>query len=111
MTPAPQPIDSVVFNTALLMSEHPPVWRDRNKRLVFDISWPPGCIYSSQLIHTRWKAMRLSVHVAPVEAAKSVEQREDVVDYVPIGDSDVLRLHWHSTDRRLPHRTRLLAAA
>lgn len=94
MTPAPQPVERIVFNTARLMLEHPPVWRDRNKRVVFDISCPPGCIHSGQLIYTRWNAMRLPANVMPTEAAQRVEQREDVFDYVPLGGSESV-VEWH----------------
>ena len=70
MSPAEQLIERYVLQAQSLMAEHPPVWRNPNKRVVYETACPPGCSHGGQLTYTRWRAMPLPERIAPVEAVR-----------------------------------------
>jgi hypothetical protein len=54
-----EPIERLAFEAAELVAEHPPVWSDWNKRVVYDVACPPGAVHRGRLEYSRWKAMAL----------------------------------------------------
>ena len=42
------------FNSAKLMQDFPPKIYNNNKKIVFGIACPPSCIYSGDLVYSRW---------------------------------------------------------
>lgn len=102
MSFAALPIERSVFETHRLMAEHPPVWRDRNKRVVYEIACPPGCWHGGQLAYTRWRAMPLPERAAPAETIRRAERREDVYDYAPVlGTAGAVEWHVNFADPHL----------
>ena len=83
-----------VFEADRLMSEHPPVLRHPNKRVVYEIACPPGCVHGGRLTYTRWRAMPLPERAAPAEALRLVERREDVYDYALVLVAEAA-VEWH----------------
>jgi|GEM_PF-2725249 len=55
----PEPICRLVFDIGKLMKDYPPKILDRNKKIVFEMAWPPGSRSEGKLIFTRWKAIWL----------------------------------------------------
>jgi hypothetical protein len=87
------PLERLDYDTAQLMAEHPPIWRDRNKQVVFGINSPPGSIHGGQLTYSRWAAMPVPDVVDPVAARRLVEARDGFYDYAPsLGPGAV---EWH----------------
>ncbi|HOR29186.1 MAG TPA: hypothetical protein PLS90_09185 [Candidatus Sumerlaeota bacterium] len=80
---ADDPLERFTFEAARLMAEHPPVWRDRNKRIVYEIACPAGCTHAGTIAYSRWRAMAPPEAIHPAEAFRRVERRQDVYDYVP----------------------------
>lgn len=94
MTPAEQPIERSVLEAQRLMTEHPPVWRDRNKRVVYETACPPGYSHGGQLTYTRWPAMALPECASPTDALPRAERREDVYDYASVLTAEGA-VEWH----------------
>jgi hypothetical protein len=94
MTVADAPVERRVFEADRLLSEHPPVLRHPNKRVVYEIACPPGCVHGGRLTYTRWREMPLPERAAPAEALRLVERREDVYDYAPVL-ADEQAVEWH----------------
>ncbi|TFH66750.1 MAG: hypothetical protein E4G90_01965 [Gemmatimonadales bacterium] len=84
MTTQPGPLERWQFETGKLMTGHPPVWRDRNKKVVFGIGCPPGCVHGGRLDYSRWPAMPLPDKVDLADAIRRVEGRENHYDYAPV---------------------------
>ena len=57
MSDRPVPIDRLQVDVQQLVEDHPPRWRDRNKKIVYDIACPPGSSHHGRLEYTRWRAM------------------------------------------------------
>jgi len=89
-----QPIERIEFDTATLMAQHPPVWRDPNKRVVFDVAYQPGDVLHRQLGYSRWSAMALPNDVDPVAAAGLVSPRDGYFDYELASGRDEA-VEWH----------------
>jgi len=94
MNSADTPIESTTFETERLMAEHPPAWRDRNKRIVYEIACPPGCRHHGHLTYTRWRAMPLPERASPAAAVMRAERREDIYDYLPV-HREAGAIEWH----------------
>ncbi len=84
MTGFPAPLARETFEAARLMADHPPIWRDRNKRIVYGISCPPGSIHRGNIHYTRWAGMPLPETIDAGAAARRVEGREGYYDYAPV---------------------------
>jgi hypothetical protein len=86
------PSERLDFDLRLLMAEHPPVLRNENKRIVFGIACPPGCLHEGRLTYSRWEPLPLPAHVSPAAAMERAESREGVYDYAPSLPGSV---EWH----------------
>jgi Poly (ADP-ribose) glycohydrolase (PARG), Macro domain fold len=95
VTGPPQPIDRMEFDTAQLVAEHPPLWYDRNKQVVYEIACPTGRAHSGRLGYSRWGAMPLPTSVNVPHAATSlIDFRENFYDYAPALPS-LDAVEWH----------------
>lgn len=91
---SPEPLDRRDFDPARLLTDHPPRWRDRNKRIVFAIACPPGSTYGGgRLRYSRWPAFRLPGEFDVAAALERVEARAGFYDYAA-GDG-VGGVDWH----------------
>lgn len=89
-----EPIERVEYETQRLFSEHPPRLHDPNKRAVFDVACPPGCVHSGRVVYTRWPAAGLPSKVKPEAALGILEIRPDIYDYVPPSEP-AGAVEWH----------------
>jgi hypothetical protein len=97
-----QPIERLVFDTNRLMTEHPPVLRNQNKKTVYAIACPLGCVHNGELEYTRWCAMALPDGFRPAEAVQRVDRIQGVFDYAPLpGDTPVVEWHVNFADPHL----------
>ncbi len=87
------PIERLEFDTAELVREHPPAWRNANKRLVYEIACPPDAGHGGRIGYSRWEAMALPAEVLPVPA-DLVVARPGFYDYAPILDP-AGAVEWH----------------
>lgn len=101
MVPTLEPIERLVLDANQMMTEHPPVWRDRNKQLVYDIACPPGTVHRGHLVYTRWQPMALPERVSPEEAIRCAEAREDLYDYTRVLPGDGVEWHVNFADPHL----------
>jgi hypothetical protein len=94
MTHRPEPLERLVFPTQKLMGEHPPVIRNRNKRMVLELAFPEGSTSGGELAYTRWATLPLPKTADPATALELVEAREGAYDYAsePAIPGAV---HWH----------------
>lgn len=96
------PLERLEFDTQQLLSDHPPVWEDKNKRAVFEVSSPVGCTHEGRLLFTRWPAMPLPEMVNLEEALQVLEARSDVYDYAPVlTNPDAVEWHVNFADPNL----------
>jgi hypothetical protein len=97
-----EPIERDQFDARALMSAHPPVIRDRNKRVVFDIACPPGAVHRGRLHYTRWTAMPLPDAVDPAAAARGAVGRPGFYRYAPEGEiAGAVEWHVNFADQHL----------
>jgi len=101
----PRPLQRDTFHAHRLMTEHPPVLHDPNKRLVFEIACPTGTVHEGEMAYSRWPAFTLpdsfSLEGAG-GAADRVEVRERVYDYAPAtGIQGAVEWHVNFADPRL----------
>jgi hypothetical protein len=97
-----EPIERVQFDTQQLVTEHPPIWRDRNKRIVFEIACPPGSAHCGRLDYSRWRAMALPLTVDAAAAARRVVGRAGFYEYVPAREvPGAMEWHVNFADPRL----------
>ncbi len=89
-----EPIDRLTFDAARLMAEHPPIWRDPNKRIVYGISCPAGSVHRGTIHYTRWPAMPLPQTIDAAAAARRVEGREGYYDYASVPQAGA-GVEWH----------------
>ena len=94
-------IERQVFETQEIIEKHPPVWRDRNKRIVFEIACPPGCVHRGQLLYSRWPAMPLPETIDAIRVLDRIEGREDVYDYGPAPSAGAVEWHVNFADPSL----------
>ena len=64
MDHATEPIERRTFDAQDLMAQHPPRWRDPNRRLVAEVSFPPGSTHRGAVGFTRWAALTLPPNVS-----------------------------------------------
>ena len=93
-TPRLEPIERQIFDTAELMRVHPPVWRDRNKQVVAEVSCPPGASHRGRLVHTRWRQAPLPEALDPAAAARRIAGHPGFYDYAPAADLPGA-VEWH----------------
>jgi hypothetical protein len=80
------------FDADRLMAEHPPIWRNRNKALVYRLACPVGCSHSGTIEFTRWQAPSLPERIR-LDTPLLVEPRGDVFGYEP--NNDPARVEWY----------------
>ena len=49
------PIERADFRAGELIRDHPPRWRDPNKRVVFNIADSSGAPFEGQIVFARWE--------------------------------------------------------
>jgi hypothetical protein len=79
----PEPLERLEFESADLAADSPPVLRDRNKRVIYSICCPEGCVYKGRIHYSRWPALPLPERVDVTGALERVVAREDLYDYKP----------------------------
>jgi len=95
------PIERLDVEAAVLLREHPPVWRDPNKRVVFEIACPPASVHRGRIGFTRWNAMALPASVEPARTGV-IGSRPGFYDYVPVLDpANAVEWHVNFADPRL----------
>lgn len=87
-------LEQRTFGAEELMRDHPPVWRDPNKEIVYGIACPPGPRHSGTLAYSRWAAMPLPEKVDFRSAASRVDERPGFYDYEPTPDRSAA-VEWH----------------
>lgn len=75
------PLGRVQVAAAELMRSHPPKWKHRNKRGVFDHVCPPDSVHAGELAVSRWGQRELPL--AEVWRPATCEVRADVFTYAP----------------------------
>jgi hypothetical protein len=57
------------YEPAALLAAHPPVLRHPHKKLLFELTCPPGAVHEGRIVLTRWRALALpaTVELAPTE--------------------------------------------
>ncbi len=78
--PTPALLGSVEFAADALTREHPPRFRNDNKRLVHAIACPEGATHRGAIRCTRWRALSLSPLAWPGSRCE-LEVHEGVFDY------------------------------
>jgi hypothetical protein len=89
----PELICRLVFEIGKLMKDYPPRIWDRNKKIVFEIAWPPGSTSDGKLVFTRWKTMQLPEFFSE-RAVANIEFGEDVFQYEPAPE-DREKVEWY----------------
>jgi hypothetical protein len=98
----PAPLESAEFEAQQLMAEHPPVLRDRNKTVVFDVACPAGCTHGGKLAYTRWPAFALPAQCSLADAMQRVSVSQDIYDYSPTtGVAGAVEWHVNFADPNL----------
>jgi len=87
-----KPLDRLSISAKELMAAHPPQWKDGNKRIVFDISSPPGSVHGGQISYSRFAAMALPSRVDTRAAGSRLVHRPGYYDYAPLSGGTV---EWH----------------
>ncbi len=94
MSAHPEPIERYQFEAQQLVTEHPPIWRDRNKQAVFEISSPPKSTHGGQLEYSRWGPMALPPNVDSLAAARRMVARAGFYDYALLPEMPGA-MEWH----------------
>ncbi|MHB0961791.1 MAG: hypothetical protein ACYC5V_01150 [Gemmatimonadaceae bacterium] len=76
------------------MTEHPPVLRDANKRVVFEVACPAGMVHEGEIGYSRWPTMPLPERIALGHVDSFIEVREGVYDYASATDVEGA-VEWH----------------
>jgi hypothetical protein len=102
MTRQPEPIERQQFDLQELVKEHPPLWNDRNKAIVFEIACPPGSSHQGRLEYSRWGAMPFPENLDPTAAIGRMVARPGFFDYARESEpSDAVEWHLNFADPRL----------
>lgn len=102
MSSLPEPIERLSFTVAELVENHPPVWNDRNKKVVHEVACPPGTTPQGKLDYSRWKALPLPERVELAAAAGRLVARPGFYDYVREPDlPEAVEWHVNFADPRL----------
>lgn len=94
MSATVDPIIRSVFETQELVSEFPPRFSNRNKRVVHGISCPLGCTHSGQIVFSRWAKMDLPVTWDGRGSTIKFESREDFFGYEPAPEGSLM-VEWY----------------
>lgn len=79
-----EPIERRSWDAEQLFASHPPLLRDRNKRVVLGIACPPGARPTGRVGYSRWAAMPLPGSLRPEEAAGRAARHDGFYDYRPV---------------------------
>jgi len=102
MSNRPEPIERQQFEMQQLVKEHPPVWNDRNKRIVFEIACPAGSWHQGRLDYSRWAPLPWPESLDPKSAVSRGEDRPGFYDYTRASDRpDAVEWHVNFADPRL----------
>lgn len=102
MTMPIEPLQRATFNAGTLMAEHPPVFHDPNKKVVFGVACPPGSTHAGDLAYSRWPAFPLPAAVSAPNAMQRVVVHEGIYDYAPTsGGEGCCEWHVNFADPRL----------
>jgi hypothetical protein len=84
MTSSPACLLRRTYEPGALLAAHPPILRDRNKRLAFELACPPDAIHRGPIVLTRWAAAALpeQVELAPT----AIEVVPGYYDYAGIDE-------------------------
>jgi Poly (ADP-ribose) glycohydrolase (PARG), Macro domain fold len=102
MANMPEPLDRREFVTQRLVTEHPPMWGDGNKEIVYGIACPPGSAHSGRLRYSRWPALPFPHDIDVRNSLEQVEVRPGFYDYAPDqGGPDGVEWHVNFADPHL----------
>jgi len=87
-----EPLDRLRVTAQELMTEHPPQWRNENKRVVFEISSPSGSVHRGELEYSRWAPMSVPSRVDVRAASKRLRPVPGFFDYTATASPAV---DWH----------------
>jgi Poly (ADP-ribose) glycohydrolase (PARG), Macro domain fold len=79
-----EPLQRRSYEAAQLRRQHPPVLRNENKRVLFDIASPTGTVHSGEVAYSRWSEFPLPDQIDPTGAARLVDVRDGYYDYQPV---------------------------
>ncbi|MFN3684531.1 MAG: hypothetical protein ACK41F_11455 [Fimbriimonadaceae bacterium] len=77
------PLYRVEFDAAELMKAHPPVWRNKNKKVVFQLACPPSRPAKGTITVTRWPDVELPSALR-LDSSPRVVASAGLFDYQPI---------------------------
>ncbi len=80
------------FDAQDLVNNFPPRLGDRNKKIVFGMSSPPGAVHTGTISFSRWRQMPLPEALTRGETSPSFELHENFFTYDP---SPQGRVDWH----------------
>ena len=84
------------FNSAKLMQDFPPKIYNNNKKIVFGIACPPSCIYSGDLVYSRWSQINWpETDFSPKGCSTRHEIEENEYQYQPSEFAITNTLEWH----------------
>jgi|GEM_PF-3099732 len=92
--PTVEPLDRLTLSARELASSFPPVLRHPNKRLVYSIAYPEGCVHSGTVSYSRWPEFPLPETVDISGFCGRLDLREDLYDYEPVPGFEA-GLEWH----------------
>ncbi|MBK9964863.1 MAG: hypothetical protein IPP07_08140 [Holophagales bacterium] len=102
MTRSEQPMERREFAAQRLATEHPPVLRNPNKRVVHEIACPPGSSHGGGVVCTRWGAMPLPESFTPERGAEGVVRYDGFYDYRPaLAEPGAVEWHVNFADPHL----------
>lgn len=77
------PLFRRIFTAQQLTTDHPPRPQDANKRVVFDLTCPPGATHAGEIHVSRWRGADLPATLARSEAQPTFELRPGFFTYDP----------------------------
>lgn len=90
----PRLISRKIFHLGRLMEECRPQIYNPNKKVIFEIAWPPGSTSNRRMVFSRWAPGELPDMFHPEAATTMVEHREDIFRYEPIAEGSG-RVDWY----------------
>jgi hypothetical protein len=88
---APELLYRHTLDTASMVAEHPPLFRNANKQIVYRIACPPGSKHAGQIVVSRWQSGPLPDRLN-LSYPTILEPRTDVFDYA---NSDDTTSRWY----------------
>ena len=84
------------FNSEALFREYPPKIFNENKRIIYKIACPKGCIHKGELVFTKWKALGLSnLKLVLHDIRTELRMEENNYHYKPIEEVDGTPIEWY----------------